>query len=112
MKIFISQPMNGKTTEQIKNERQAMVEYFEGMEHEVIDSIYYDTEKEQPTNVPLWYLGKSLQDMSKADAVVFMHGWENARGCLAENHCAKTYGIETVYQNAQGQLFTEEQYTW
>ena len=40
---------------------------------------------------PLFYLAKSIDAMSKVDAVIFMKGWENARGCKIEHEIAVRY---------------------
>ena len=39
MKIMISQPMNGKTNEQIKEERKELVEELEEQGHTVINNL-------------------------------------------------------------------------
>ena len=98
-KLFISQPMRGKTDEQILAEREKAIKFvkavFEGEEIEVIDSFF----KEAPHEAnPLWYLAKSLELLSTADVAYFVKGWEDYRGCKIENQCAKEYGIATIEQ--------------
>lgn len=90
MKIMISQPMKDKTEEQIRTEREELVKELESNGHEVIDTIFAE---EPPENADraMWYLAKSIEAMSYADGVVFMHGWENARGCVAEEYIARKY---------------------
>lgn len=95
-KLFISQPMNGKTDEEIKNERDeavAIAKEVLGEEVEVIDSFFQNAPHEAK---PLWFLGKSLELLSTADCVFFAKGWENARGCKIEHECAKQYGIKIL----------------
>lgn len=96
MKIFISQPMRGKTDAEIKAERERLI--FKAKEHfgediEVIDSFF---EKAPADARPLWFLGKSLELLSTADAAVFASDWDQARGCRIENACAIEYGIPMV----------------
>ena len=97
MKLFISQPMNGKTNEEILKERQNAIdsvkEKFPGEEIEVIDSFFQDAPHDAK---PLWFLGKSLELLDTADVAYFCKGWENARGCRIENTCAIEYGIEVI----------------
>lgn len=50
-----------------------------------------------PDAKPLWFLGKSLELLSNADAIVLGRGWESARGCRIERECANQYGIKIVY---------------
>jgi len=96
MKIFISQPMRGKTNEEIKTERERLIakarEHY-GEDIEVIDSFFENAPADAR---PLWFLGKSLELLSTADVAVFAPDWESARGCRVENHCAIIYGIEVM----------------
>ena len=95
-KIFISQPMNGKTTEEIENERNYIIGRLKENECvEIIDSFFKDKPYEAS---PLWYLGESIKLMSEADAVFFCNGWQTARGCQIEHDCALEYGIDTMYE--------------
>lgn len=88
MKIMISQPMNGKTEKQIRDERKYLVQELEEQGHEVIDTIIKDFDDEVS---PILYLAKSIEFLSKADAIVFMKGWKNARGCVIEHLIAENY---------------------
>ena len=95
-KIFISQPMNGKTTEEIENERNYIIDRLRENESvEIIDSFFKDKPYEAS---PLWYLGESIKLMSEADIVFFCNGWQTARGCQIEHDCALEYGIDTMYE--------------
>ena len=98
MKIFISQPMRGKTDEQIKEERNAAclrIKNLFGEEVEVIDSFFEGVYHEEK---PLFYLGKSLELLSQADLVYFVKGWNNSRGCKIEQRCSDEYGYVQYYE--------------
>lgn len=92
-KLFISQPMKGKTDEQILKERHNIINKVKKEVNEdiiLIDSFLTDV----PENAkPLWYLGKSLELMSEADIVAFASGFEKYRGCKIEHECALSYEI-------------------
>ena len=90
MKIMISQPMKGKTEEQIREEREELVKELESKGHEVIDTVFA---KEPPkdADMGMFYLAMSINAMSKVDGVVFMKGWESSRGCVAEEYIARKY---------------------
>lgn len=95
-KLFISQPMRGKTDEKILAERKKAIESAErnlGEPVEVIDSFFQNAPADAR---PLWFLGKSLELLSTADIAYFAKGWEDARGCRIENQCAIEYGIEVI----------------
>lgn len=95
-KLFISQPMRGKSNEEILAVRQKAIESAErnlGEKVEVIDSFFQNAPADAK---PLWFLGKSLELLSNADVAYFAKGWEDARGCRIENTCAVEYGITVI----------------
>lgn len=91
MKIMISQPMRGKTNEEIRLERESLIEQLESKGYVVIDTIISE-EAPKDINEAIFYLAKSIEFIGKVDGVVFMTGWENARGCKIEHQVAKNYG--------------------
>ena len=94
MKAFISQPMKGKTEEQIRAERAEVVKHLEVRGFEVVDTVFPDFTNEG--NIPLKYLARSIEAIADADFVYFMPGWQNARGCRIEYQCCIDYGISCV----------------
>lgn len=94
-KIMISQPMKGKTNEEIKHEREIYVKAITDLGGEVVDTVFASS-PEEAQNKPLWYLSKAIEAMSTVDAMVFMPGWESARGCMIEHIIASSYGIPTL----------------
>lgn len=92
MKIMLSQPMTGRTTLEIREERKELVNLLESQGHTVIDTIF-DFKDKDPYNDGLYYMGHSILAMSEVDAVVFMKGWENSRGCKIEHELALKYGL-------------------
>lgn len=95
-KLFISQPMNGKTDEEILRERKEAINIAKdivGEEIEVLETFFDD---HRPDKKPLHYLAKSLEYLAEADIAYFVSGWENARGCKIEHQCAVEYGIDRI----------------
>lgn len=95
-KLFISQPMQGKSDEEILAEREKAVQAASAAlkeDVEVIDSFFVGAPAEAR---PLWFLGKSLELLSTVDIAYFAPGWENARGCKIEQLCAEEYGIPSI----------------
>ena len=88
MKVMISQPMRGKTEEQIRSEREKIVKELEAQGHDVVDTILDLSEGKTPVH----YLAKSIEMLADVDGVVFMQGWEDARGCRIEYDVATNYG--------------------
>lgn len=92
MKVFISQPMNGRSNRSIQEERQPIVDTYKKEGWEVIDSIL----NMGPADA-LIYLAESIKLLNDADRVVMMKGWAKARGCRIEHEIAVSYGKEVVY---------------
>ena len=86
MKVMISQPMNGLTDEEIKAVREEVIKVI-NPEWKVLNTLF-DIEFDNP----IYYLAKSIEKLAEADAVVFVPGWEKARGCKIEYEIAKAYG--------------------
>lgn len=95
-KLFISQPMKGKSKDEILAEREKAIQRAKEALHddvEVIDSYF---ENAPACNRPLWFLGESLKLLAIADVAYFALGWEDARGCKIEHTCALEYGIDVI----------------
>lgn len=95
-KLFISQSIKGKTNEEIEAERVKAVEEAKAVlndDVEVIDSFF----KDAPVDArPLWFLGKSIELLSVADAAYFTKDWDKYRDCKIEHSCAVEYGIKII----------------
>ena len=91
-KAMISQPMNGKTDEEIAAVRDLAVAKLRQMGYEVADTVFDFTDEQlkalEVENAPVYYLGNSIQAMSRCDAVYFVKGWEGVRGCKLEQEVA------------------------
>ena len=105
MKAMLSQPMAGKTNEAIIATRERAIKALEESGYEVVNTLFtdewYSTESMKERGVvqiPLCFLAKSLENMSKCDAVYFCEGWKNARGCRIEHEVAVEYGLDIIYE--------------
>ena len=102
-KAMISQPMAGKTHEEIVETRDKAVAVLEGMGYEVVNTLFTDEDMKGhrnmkiPLYIPLHYLAMSLESMSSCNVIYFCPGWENARGCRIEHDAAAEYGLEVMY---------------
>lgn len=97
MKIFISQPMQGKTDDEILAERERAIKVAKakwGDDVEVLESFFQSA----PTEArPVWFLGESLKVMADADAVIVCKGWSAARGCKVEIVAAEAYKLPVFF---------------
>lgn len=96
-RLFISQPMNGKTKEEILSDRKHLaIRAMDmiGEKVEVIDTFIENSPNE--VNTGLWCLGKSLQLLATADVLYLEHSSASARGCRIERDAALAYGISVI----------------
>ena len=105
MKAMISQPMAGKTPEDIVETRERAIEFLKERGYEVVNTQFTDDwysylsmKDRGVVNKPLCYLAKSLENMSLCDVAYFCKGWERARGCRIEQETAKAYGLIVMYE--------------
>lgn len=105
MKAMLSQPMNGFTDEEIVATRERAISALTELGYEIINTYFTDEwySKDSMTqrrviNIPICFLAKSVDNMSKCNAVFFCKGWENARGCKIEHEIAKQYGVVIIYE--------------
>ena len=105
-KIFISQPMANLSKDEIIDRRKEIVKKIKELnENFIIPETYLDSYEEMQSedlnifvNVPLLFLSKSIEVLSKCQFAYFSKGWENSRGCKIEYECAKKYGITIIIE--------------
>ena len=105
-KAMLSQPMAGKTNEEITATRERAIAALEARGYEIVNTLFTDEwyskesmEKRGVVNIPLCFMTKSLENMSLCHAAYFCKGWERARGCRIEHEAAKAYGLEIIYED-------------
>lgn len=97
MKIaMISQPMAGKSEEEIKAVREAAEMHLKALGYVVIDSLCKTNILVK--NEALYNLARSIAVMSICDTVYFCDGWRDARGCTIEHSAALLYGLEMLHE--------------
>ena len=104
-KAMLSQPMAGKTEEEIVATRDRAIKVLEDRGYEVVNTLFTDEwyskenmEERGVVNIPLCFLAKSLEKMSLCHTVYFCKGWEKTRGCKIEHDAAVAYGLEVIYE--------------
>lgn len=97
MKIFISQPMGGLSEKEIEIKRKIIISKLEsqyGKENiDILDTNFNFLGKNS-----LYYLARSIEELSKADLSYFADGWEDYRGCRIEHECCLQYNIPIQYE--------------
>jgi hypothetical protein len=99
MKVFISQPMRGKTEDEILDERTRAFDAVCGrfntprQEIERLDTFFKDFNGNR-----LEFLGRSIMEgLAKADVAVFIGDWQNYDGCRCEHFIAAQYKVPCLY---------------
>lgn len=108
MKLFIAQPMTGKSDDEINLIRgivsrayiDHLIETKEFTTVELIDQVNLPDPVSIPVGISdheirLRYLGRSIQLLATADIVIFAGDWQNAKGCNIEMEICKRYNIPT-----------------
>ena len=98
MKAMLTQPMAGKTDEEIIATREKAIKALQEKGYEIVNTLFtdewYSQEKMQERGVvqiPLCFL-------ALCHAAYFCKGWENARGCRIEHDAAVAYGLDVIYE--------------
>ena len=108
--IFISQPMTGKSEEEILATRQKEIDKIhqlfdaDGVEINIITSYIDDATRKHfqkyvsdDINWDIFWLSQSLERLAMADMIWLCDGWEYSNGCNIELECATRYGISIMY---------------
>ena len=104
-KAMISQPMAGKTEKEIIKTRENAITFLKERGYDIVNTLFTDDwysdkamQERGVVQIPLCFLAKSLENMSKCHVAYFCKGWQNARGCRIEHEVAKAYGIAIIYE--------------
>jgi hypothetical protein len=98
-KVFISQPMRGKSEAEIKAVREQIRKElnntFGTAGWTEIQSYHpeWAEELKEGSNKRVFFLGKSIQLLAEADYAFFADGWSEFEGCYIEYTVCKAYGI-------------------
>ena len=105
MKAMLSQPMAGKSEEEIKATRKQAIKVLEEKGYEIVNTLFTDEwysdehmKERGVVQIPLCVLAKSLEKMSLCHAVYFCKGWEQTRGCRLKHDAAVAYGLTVIYE--------------
>ena len=104
-KAMLSQPMNGLSDKEICETRERAIKALKTKGYEIVNTLFTDEwyapenmRERGVENIPLCFLAKSLENMSKCHVAYFCRGWEQARGCRIEHEAAKAYGLTILHE--------------
>ena len=97
--------MAGRTDDEIIRTRERAAAALTAMGYEVVNTLFTDERYSQKrmeergvVQIPLCFLAKCLENMSKCHAAYFCEGWGGARGCRIEHAAALEYGLTVIYE--------------
>lgn len=97
-RAFISVPMKNRSKYEIEVDITAMkllaIEKFGDLVF--INTIIEDKPPYETNNQAIWYLGKSIELLSKCDILVCKKNVDDYNGCFIEKEIAKRYGLEII----------------
>lgn len=89
---MISQPMRGKTDEEIKNEKELAEKILKEKGYEILNTLFEDdwSSKDNLTargikQIPVYFLARSLRSMSRCDAVYFVRDGMRLEAASSKN---------------------------
>ena len=104
-RAMVSQPMAGKTEEEIVATRRRAKEHLAALGYDFVNTLFTDEwyspesmRERGVVNAPLCFIAKSLENMSLCHVAYFAKGWERTRGCRIEHAVAQAYGVEILYE--------------
>ena len=112
IRVFISQPMNGLTNEEVLGRRIELIEKFKLFVNpnktrstnsfEFIDSFNKDNDIVAKGRIAM--LGHSISLMADADLVIAANGADNSAGCICELTVAEQYNIPVLREELMDEL--------
>lgn len=101
--VFVSLPFGDKSIKEIKEEirehEREIKDCFNGFDVELIDNaISYNVHMSSIVNDKLFYRGKALCNMARADVMYCIGDFMKANGCLTEIYSALLAGMEVWFK--------------
>lgn len=103
MKIYISLPITGCDIEVQRSIAREQARFVGAIGHEAVNPFEVETaprhydDREQYAH----FMGRDIEKLLLADAVLFCPGWEKSRGCRLERQAAHIYGIRCFFSPGQ-----------
>lgn len=103
LKVFISQPMGGKSDAEIRLVRRGAEEavryIFRGCDCQMLQSYAGPAAGRESGRPQVRLLARAIDQLAEADVAYFCRGWKNARGCRIEHEICEEYGIQALEES-------------
>lgn len=95
IKVYISLPISGRDINVVRHDAEKMAEMIRM--NELIPVSPFDVSPDDNATYAE-HMGKDIQALLESDAVVFMKGWQDSKGCQAEYEVARIYGKKILFE--------------
>lgn len=97
MKIYISLPITGNDIKKVEERCNAAKEKIKSKGHDAISPLdLCNGDYSKPYS---YYIGIDLQSLLECDAVLFLDGYQNSKGCTLELAAAHIYGKKRFFED-------------
>ena len=95
MKIYISLPITGHDIEEVEARCIFAKAVLEKKGHTPVSPLDVSTD---PDATYAEHMGRDIAALLECDAVLFLEGYEDSRGCRLEHAAAEIYGKRIIYK--------------
>ena len=100
-KVYISLPISGYDIEAVKDRAGRAAKYLQDKGYEPITPFDVSPDNEATYAA---HMGKDIHALLECDAVFFLYGWWNSKGCQLERMAAMIYGKEMMHDASKGSV--------
>ena len=93
--VYISLPISGRDINVVKQEAEKMAEMIRM--NKLTPVTPFEVSPDENASYAE-HMGKDIQALLESDAVVFMKGWQDSKGCQAEYEVARIYGKKILFE--------------
>ncbi|MGN1217930.1 MAG: DUF4406 domain-containing protein [Phocaeicola sp.] len=98
-KVYVSLPISGHDINCVKERAERAAQYLRDKDYEPVTP--FDVSQDENASYAE-HMGKDINALLDCDAVFFLRGWENSKGCQLERHAAIIYDKEMMHDASIG----------
>lgn len=95
MKVYISLPITGHPIDEVRKKADQAKQQLSDMGHEPVSPLDVSPDPDAPYAE---HIGRDISALLECDAVVFLDGWQESKGCTLEHAAAKIYNKLITYE--------------
>lgn len=99
-KVYVSLPISGHDINWVKKKAERAAQYLRDKGYEPVTP--FDVSQDENASYAE-HMGKNINALLDCDAVFFLRGWEQSKGCQLERHAAIIYDKEMMHDASAGQ---------